>query len=201
MTPLSSVELLLRWRDCGDEQAVAEFWHRHHARVTALLRTRVSRKLGRRLDAEDLAQSAFGTFCARVRDGRILIDRGRRPSWLLTTIALRKLFRRLEREKAGCRSLDKEESHGGVPGSAAQPAGAVDGVPTGLAEQLAAAEELERIVVRFLPAQRRVIELHLCGYDKQAIADETSYTDRTVRAVLKTFHEELERRCAELAAP
>ena len=197
MTPLSSVELLLRWRDQADEQAMAEFWNRHHPRVTGLLHRRMSPMLRRRLDADDLAQSVFGTFCARLRDGRIEVEAGRPPWRLLATIALRKLFRRIEFEKAARRSLDGEESLGGELDRSALPR--ADHLDPDPGDLLAAEEEMERLLATFLPLHRRIIASSLEGKSAEAIALETERTARTVRNVLHDFDEALERRCLQLA--
>jgi hypothetical protein len=200
MNRASSVDLLLRWRDGNDADAMAEFWDRKHDRITALLRARLSPKLRRRVDPDDLAQSAFGSFCVGLRERRINIEAGDNVWQLLAAIALHKLYRRVAFENAARRSLDREESLGGDPRFALARAKSSEDIEAGPAELLAAKDELEKILSHFLPAHRRMIELSLEGHGTADIGKETSYTDRTVRNVLAAFQKELKRRCAELAA-
>src|SRR5438874_2686602 len=101
----TSVMLLERWRDSGDEAAVAEFLRRYFGRLAGLVRQHFSSRLRQRLDPEDVAQSACRTFFVRIRDGRIEIDADREPWQLLAKIGLRKLFRQLELHTTGKRAL------------------------------------------------------------------------------------------------
>src|SRR5581483_10886623 len=111
----SSVDLLLRWKDAADADAIAEFWRRKQGALTAFLRARLSTKMRRRLDPDDLAQSVFGAFSVRLRDGIIDVKAGDNVWALLASIALHKLYRRVAFENAARRSLGREESLGGDP--------------------------------------------------------------------------------------
>ena len=55
MQSTASIELLLRWRDAGDDAAMEQFLKRYLERLVVLVRRRMSKKLGRRLDADDIA--------------------------------------------------------------------------------------------------------------------------------------------------
>jgi DNA-directed RNA polymerase specialized sigma24 family protein len=52
-----STELVERWTQ-GDQAAADELYRRYVGRLTALARGRMSARLARRLDAEDIALSA-----------------------------------------------------------------------------------------------------------------------------------------------
>ena len=61
MTSDSSVELTDRWRE-GDQQAANLLFRRYSERLIALVRCHLSEKLARRLDPEDVVQSAYRSF-------------------------------------------------------------------------------------------------------------------------------------------
>jgi DNA-directed RNA polymerase specialized sigma24 family protein len=76
-----SAELLARWR-AGDERAEDELFARYTSRLIELARRRLSAKLGRRLDPEDVVQSAYRSFCASARADRYTL-RGSGDLWRL----------------------------------------------------------------------------------------------------------------------
>ena len=61
MTSGNSIELLNRWRE-GDERAARALFQNYTARLIALVRSHLSEKLSRRLDPEDVVQSAYRSF-------------------------------------------------------------------------------------------------------------------------------------------
>lgn len=197
MTVPTSVMLLQRWRDSGDEQAVAEFLRRYFARLAALVRQRFSNQLQQRLDPEDVAQSACRTFFIRIRDGRIQIDADREPWQLLAQIAVRKLFRQFELHGAGKRSLGKERNLSDVDGGQSARADGVDPAPTP-EEALAFEEELDWVLQRFQPRHRDMIGLYLQEFTMKEIAVRTSRTERTVREAIRCFKEVLQQRLSHL---
>src|SRR5262249_40134414 len=134
--------LLARWRDQNDERAAEELFQRYVARLIALVRRRISGRLGRRLDAEDVVQSAWRSFFVRVRDGRIEVQPGNALWQLLATITLHKMGTHLQRHTAGKRSIAREEEHGPKDSLCLVPVEVVarDPAPE---EELALQEELE----------------------------------------------------------
>ena len=63
-----SIRLFERYR-ADESLAAEELFQRYVARLTALVRTRMSPRLARRLDAEDVVQSAYRTFFTRAKEG------------------------------------------------------------------------------------------------------------------------------------
>jgi DNA-directed RNA polymerase specialized sigma24 family protein len=83
----------------GDEIAVQEVWDHYFGRLVALARRTLANSPQGASDEEDVAQSAFKSFCLRAQAGRFpkLVDRD--DLWkLLMTITLRKAFRNRRRE-------------------------------------------------------------------------------------------------------
>lgn len=197
MSALTSVMLLEQWRDRGDERAVAEFLRRYFDRLARLISKRLSRRLQRRVDPEDVAQSACRTFFVRIRDGRIEIDADQEPWQLLAKIAMRKLFRAFEVHQAGKRSIAQEQSAPGGDDGVRAPSEGIDPVPSP-EEVLGVEEELEWVLQKFQPLHRAMNELHLQGYSIKEIAAQTSRTERTVGEVIRCFKEALRQRWRQL---
>jgi RNA polymerase sigma-70 factor (ECF subfamily) len=189
--------LLARWRDQNDERAAEELFQRYVARLIALVRQRISRRLGRRLDAEDVVLSAWCSFFVRVRDGRIEVQPGNDLWQLLATITLHKMGRHLERHTADKRSIQREEERGQDDSLCLVPVEAVahDPAPE---EELALQEELELSLAPLSPTHRQIVELRLAGCTQPEIAHQVGRTERLVRLVLTEFARSFQHRLQAL---
>src|SRR4051794_19962313 len=107
MTDLPSAELLDRCRQHDDAAAEALF-HRYAQRLTQLARSRLSRRLAARVDAEDVVLSAYRSFFRLARDGEVLLRQSGDLWRVLVRITLRKLYRNARRHRADCRSVQRE---------------------------------------------------------------------------------------------
>jgi len=105
----SNQELLDAWRR-GNHDAAALLVRRYMIRLTALARSRLSRKLARRIDGEDAVLSAWRSFFVAVEDGRITVPADDNLWPLLLTLTLRKLARHAARHTAQRRAVDDEQS-------------------------------------------------------------------------------------------
>src|SRR5437764_13076621 len=105
MDPLSA-DLMTRWR-AGDEGAAATLFHRYAERLLALARGRLSGRLARHVDAEDVLQSAYRSFFSGARDGRFVLHRSGDLWRLLVAITLHKLQRQVERHTTAKRALSR----------------------------------------------------------------------------------------------
>ena len=65
----TSLVLLERFRG-GDDLAAEAIFARYFDRLTALARSRLSARLARRADPEDIALSAYRSFFVEAREGR-----------------------------------------------------------------------------------------------------------------------------------
>src|SRR5436305_1291848 len=88
--------LVARWR-AGDQQAAAELFRRYADRLIALARSRLSARLARRIDPEDVVQSAYRSFFGDTRAGRYDVGRAGDLWQLLVTITLHKVQLQVKR--------------------------------------------------------------------------------------------------------
>lgn len=178
----SAQQFLDRVRD-GDESATKELLDCYVERLIELARSRLSPKLTRRLDPEDVVQSAFRSFFRQARTGRDDV-REEEDLWrLLAAITLHKVLRRAKYHRAKKRNVSSEES--GVLWSALRAVGheAYAREPTP-EEAITLKEQVEEVMRRLSKLQRRVIELRLQGNSVEEISIEARCSERSVhRAV------------------
>lgn len=183
--PPPDAELLDRWRG-GDERAAEEIVRRHGADLLAVVRRRMSAALNRRLDAEDVVQSALRSFFVAARSGRFAADAGGDLWRLLSTIALNKLGKLARFHAAGKRDA-RHDLGGDALARGARPG------ELGPLEALAFVEQLEALLASVPPERRLVLELRLEGHDLESIAAAAGCSQRTVRRVLEEVRATLER--------
>jgi RNA polymerase sigma factor (sigma-70 family) len=165
----------------GDPAAAEALWDRFFPRLVALARKTLAGRPQRVADADDAAQSAFASFCLRVRAGEYEV-RGRDDLWnLLGIITANKARMQARREAAAKRG------GGRVVGEAAltRP----DGSPLPLDEAAAASaadfdRQGEELLSRLEPELREIAVLRLLGYRNREIAQMHDCTERKVERKL-----------------
>jgi RNA polymerase sigma factor (sigma-70 family) len=188
----TSLVLLERFRE-GDESAAEALFARYFHRLTLLARSRLSARLARRTDPEDIVQSVYRSFFVGVREGRYTLGRGGDLWRLLAAITRHKLLRQVRHQSADRRSIDVECSLDQV-GDGALVDRERDPTPE---EAVALADELERVFAELDPFGRRVLELRLQGLPLATIAEETGRAERSVRRALARIREILAGRFAD----
>jgi RNA polymerase sigma-70 factor (ECF subfamily) len=174
--PLTLLTLLRR----GDEQAAQQVFDTYVNTLLKLARKRISHRLTRRVDPEDIVQSVFRTFFRRVKEGQLRIVEEDDLGKLLTCMTTREALRQVAKHKAAKRDCSRD----GDPDA-----------PRALAE-LPAEEPSPEIVVAFLdllehflgslrPQDRQILELRLEDYGTLEIARIVGTSDRHVRRVLE----------------
>lgn len=177
-------ELLQAWKN-GDQSAAGILFERYQARLMALVRSRLSHKLARRVDPEDIVLSAYRSFFVASRDGRASCGPDNDLWPLLTTFVLRKLMRQARCHTADRRSVHQEQ----------QP-------DSDWVEELASREatpehaamlsdEVERLLAMLDTTAREVLVRTLHGDDVGTVARELGINDRTVRRALERIRIEL----------
>jgi len=184
MADQPTVHLVARWRN-GDQEAAGELFRRYSDRLVELARSRLSRKLGARLDAEDLVQSVYRCFFAGARVDRYDLQRGGDLWRLLVAITLNKLHNQVDWHTAQKRSIHTEIQRMGWDALGREPS------PV---EAVAISEELEQVLGQLEPRERPILELRLQGQNHAEIAAAARCSERTVIRVLKSVKEQLERR-------
>ncbi|MSQ97502.1 MAG: sigma-70 family RNA polymerase sigma factor [Gemmataceae bacterium] len=193
MTEDPSAKLLARVRD-GDERAAEQLFRRYAERLIAVAAARLSEKLARRVDPEDVVQSAYRSFFVRARRGGYVLRRSGDLWRLLVGITLHKLHHQAERHTAGKRAMNKEQ---GMVASDESADGLMELIqarePTPL-EAATLADEVENVLRQLEPHQRPILELRLQGHNQAEIAKELQCSERTVRRILDKVNRLLEER-------
>jgi len=186
-----STDLMARWRQ-GDQEAAAELFREYAGRLIALARSRLPAHMSQRFDPEDVVQSAYRSFFARAREGRFDIQPGNDLWQLLVGITVHKLQHQVRRNTADKRAVFREqplEANVAGPDEGALPLFAHEPSPI---EAVTLIDEVEQLMARLDPLQRRILELRLQGYDREEIAGEIGRSEVTVRRVLKQVQQQLE---------
>jgi RNA polymerase sigma-70 factor (ECF subfamily) len=187
-----SKQLLARFRD-GDSQAAAEVFDRYVARLLSLARRRMSPRLQRRVDADDVVQSAMRSFFVRAANDDYVLQRAGDLWRLLAAITLSKLRRQVEVHTAAKRAVAKEAHSAGDDQDDLTAVAGHEPLP---GEEAALMEELQRVMQLSSPAQREALQLRLTGETIESIAQSMGRSQRTVRRLLQNSRQELERRLA-----
>lgn len=176
-------ELLAAWKN-GNQEAAEILFSRYQTRLIALVRSRLSQKLARRVDPEDIVMSAYRSFFIAARDGRATASQGNDLWPLLTTIALRKLARQSRQHKADRRSINREDADA----MTLEYLGEND--PT--AEHAAVlSEEIEHLISKLDETAREVLVGTLQGNQPNTIAMALGLNERTIRRALERIREHL----------
>ena len=178
-----SIQLVRRWKS-GDEQAAEEIFDRYVARLIALASSKISPGLARRVEAEDVVQSVYRSFFARVSDERLQIDQNGELWGLLAAITVNKVRAKARFHGAGKRDINAEASvaasekfHGLAPDEIARD-------PT--ADEITMiAEQYNEMLQRLSPIGRQVFQLHLESVPIDQIASRVRRSARTVRRELE----------------
>ncbi len=165
----------------GEPAAAEALWERFFPRLVALARKTLAGRPQRAADADDAAQSAFASFCLRVRAGEFTIG-DRNDLWnLLGTITVNKARIQMRREAAqkrgGGRVVGEDEL--------TRP----DGSPLSLEEAavLPPAEfdfHCEELLNQLEPQLREIAVLRMLGYKNREIARMLDCTQRKVERKL-----------------
>jgi DNA-directed RNA polymerase specialized sigma24 family protein len=161
-----------------DPQAAAELCERYVAQLVRLAAHRLGSAFRRKVDPEDLVQSALGSFFRRNSAGAFQVE-----SWdglwaLLATLTLRKCRFQVRHFLAGKRHLERE-----VPLGACDPQGLqnelLSSEPTPL-EAAALGEMVEKLLDATEGKTRLIAELALQGFSAADVAPKVGLTERSV---------------------
>jgi DNA-directed RNA polymerase specialized sigma24 family protein len=194
MASSQSVTQLLGQLKAGDQAAVAPLWERYHRQLLRLARRRLQHSPRRAADEEDVALSAFFSFCRAAERGqfRELLDRDDLEQ-LLLVITTRKALRQLTAE----RRLKRGGGARGAAGAEADEPSALEQVPgRELTPQFAAqvTEECERLFDSLGDPQLRLIALwKLEGDTANDIAAKLGRARRTIERKLQRIRSLWER--------
>jgi len=184
-------ELVQLWRS-GDQTAALELHRRYAQRLCAVADRFVSERLRRRVDADDIVQSAFRTFFRRTEKGEYAIDHSGSLWHLLVKITINKARRQQEVHRARKRDvaaevrLDEDVMH----------LEAIAGEPSP-DEVAALVDELEVILSGLDARDAEMVRLCLEGYSTSEIGQKVGCTRWTVRRVLDRIGHQLRQRLGD----
>jgi DNA-directed RNA polymerase specialized sigma24 family protein len=188
MSEQASVSFWLGQLKQGHPDAPRELWDRYFARLVSLARQRLKRGKPLGSDEEDVALSAFHSFCRGVEKGRFTELEDRDNLWrLLVTITVHKslrVMRAANTKKRGgdARVLGNNECDGDVWSALA------DVADEELTPEFAVeiAEECERLLAALKkPDLQAVAVRKMEGYTNEEIATHLSCAPRTVERKLQ----------------
>jgi DNA-directed RNA polymerase specialized sigma24 family protein len=172
----------------GDAAAAAELWGRYFDRLTRLARRKLADMPRRAADEEDVALSAFGSFCRAAEARRFPRLEDRNDLWqVLVMLAARKaasLGRHLGRQKRGGARL-RGHSVFGLDGSCDGFEQIIGAEPS---PELAAlvAEQFSALIERLDDATLRDVAIwKMEGYSNEEIAAKLGRQTRTVERKLR----------------
>jgi DNA-directed RNA polymerase specialized sigma24 family protein len=194
---MSSDESVSQWigrLQAGDAAAAQQLWERYFQRLVGLARKKLEGLPRRAADEEDVALSAFDSFCRGAGAGRFPQLADRDNFWrLLVTITARKAYQLMlheGRQKRGGNAVLDEAALTGLADSGAGVAGLeqlLDREPTPeFAAQLA--EEYQRLLASLPDAElRSVAQWKMEGYSNEEIAAKLGCALRSVERKLKVI--------------
>jgi RNA polymerase sigma-70 factor (ECF subfamily) len=176
----------------GDEAAAHEVFQRFVRKLIRLARCQFDAALRRKVDPEDVVQSAFKSFFLRYGVGKLEVRDWDNLWGLLTVITLRKCLDQVEYHHAERRDVQRE--------AAAQP-GAAGTEPWWEAvareprpeEAVVLAETVELLLRGLDEEERPIVEMSLQGYTTQEISERLGRPERSVRRLRAHVKKQLER--------
>ncbi len=175
-------ELLSAWKD-GNQLAAQVLVRRYMERMTALARSRLSDRLARRIDADDIVMSAWRSFFGAINQSRFGAPTDDDLWPLLVTMTLRKLARQATYHSAERRSLTSESNE---LNDHWQDIVSRDPTPD---EAAMVTDELESLMSRLSATDRDIFTLRLQGTQQAEIAKAVDCSERTVRRSLQSTRE------------
>jgi RNA polymerase sigma-70 factor (ECF subfamily) len=187
----SFLEVMTRLH-AGDEEAAREIFQRFVGKLVELARHQFDAVLRRKVDPEDVVQSAYKSFFLRYGAGQIDVrDWGNLWS-MLTLITLRKCLDRVAYHQAERRDVQREAAaQAGAPGT--EPwwqAVARDPLPE---EAAVLAETVELLLRGVDEDERPILEMSLQGYTTPEISAQLGRPERSVRRLRERVKKRLQR--------
>lgn len=188
-----SIRLLQRFRE-GDEQAAQELFERYVNRLVSLARVRLSDRMKRRVEPEDVVQSVYRSFFRKAGEGHFAIDKSGDLWKLLAKITILKVRGQVEFHTAQKRGIYTEtHAEDTSEGQKTELPEAIAREPSP-EDAAAMVEELERVMSSLDSTQRQIVELNLQNMSEEEICKEVQRSSRTVRRTLQQVRDGLRSR-------
>jgi DNA-directed RNA polymerase specialized sigma24 family protein len=190
MTVNQSVSCWIDQLKAGDAQAVQPLWERYFVRLVGFARKKLRHTSRAAADEEDVALSAFNSFCQGVEEGRFPKLDDRDDLWrLLVVVTERKAFNQVRdqrRLKRGGGAVQGESALEPSGGSVATPGiGQMPGREPTPDFAAAFAEEFQRLLAQLdEPSLRAVALAKMEGWSNEEVAARHGLALRTVERKL-----------------
>src|SRR5262245_14901806 len=191
MSMVSSADSIIRCIDMlkgGDHEAAERLWATDIRRVVGLARARIGAAPRRAADEEDVALSAFDSFCRRAERGQFARLSDRDDLWqVLVVITERKAIDLMRREGRKSRGEGKVLSFSDASGPAS-----CELFDPGPSPEFAAqtAEEFRRLLGLLGDDSLREVALRkMEGYTNRQIADRLGCIEQTVERKLRSIRQ------------
>ena len=200
MSSSGSVSIWIAELKNGESLAAQRLWEGYFPRLVGLARKKLREMPRRVADEEDVALSAFDSFCSGAQQGRFPRVTGRDDLWpLLVTITARKalqLLRQQGRQKRGGGAVRGESAFRDRPARGDAEPGLEQVVGSEPTPEFAAqmAEECQRLLGQLSQGDlREVAVLKMEGYSNEEVAAKLGCVPRTIErkvALIRTLWED-----------
>ena len=166
----------------GRNEAAVEIVEEYTAALVAVARREISPKLARRVDPEDIVQSAYRSFFVRMGRGEYELGNGKELWKLLLTITLNKVRKQGKFHHARKRNVSNDQSAqaSSLAAPIADLARSEEPSPHDAAMLV---DEVSALLATLREDDRPIIELRLQGFNSVEIAKETGRAERSVRRI------------------
>jgi RNA polymerase sigma-70 factor (ECF subfamily) len=170
---------LLRRVRLGSEDAATQLYLRYAQRLRGLVKAQSSTELARRVDAEEIVQSIFGSFFRVASKGYYDVPVGEELWKLFLVIALNKIRAKGAFHRAAKRDV-RRTTEGDSRDQCADLPGEQD-----TADLAFLRLTVEEALGRLPPQHRQVVTLRIEGHEVAEIAQQTGRSKRTVERLLQ----------------
>lgn len=184
MSKPKSRELLNQFL-AGEGDAAADIFDRYVARLLSLARARIGAKLRRRVDPDDVVQSAYHSFFVHARNKEYQLTRSGDLWRLLASTTLNKLYGQIERQTAAKRTIHRDADED-------SPLAHLSSREPSVVEIVAMGEQLRLVMDDLSPNERMVLMSTLQGESTEAIASSIGKSERTIRRLLNQAKQKFE---------
>lgn len=176
----------------GDPQIVEDFFFKYDPVLRRIANRYLTSGLRRRLDAEDVVQSAFRTFFRRANEGEFEFSDGQKLWNLMCAITLTKVREKDRFHKRRKRSYHRESA----PNDDSNDSGVVrfEAADPRLSPSAAAefSDQFSHLLESLGEEERQVVELKLQECTNEEVAASLGVSERTVRRIVKRLRARLQ---------
>ncbi|MDB5344491.1 MAG: prkC 23 [Schlesneria sp.] len=186
----SSAELMQQWAN-GESTAATLLHQRYVRRLVAFAGSYLSVRIRQRVDADDIAQSAFLSFFRRAKSGDFSVEDSTDLWKLLMGIARNKVKSRVEYHQSKMRNVDAE-----VPLNPAAPIAEL-ALVFSTDEAVAFADELDWVVKQLQEPEPTILQLLFEEYSPEEIIQKIGTTATSIQRTRIRVADLLKRRSLE----